>query len=94
MIRLNQTHVREEEFCKFLETQEKFVKARLFFYFNVEHVFIVNIEKQTQNKNFADFIKRIFKNRILLQSIFEYSVIHKPSLGSCEVPQQNMARSV
>ena len=59
MIRLNQTHVREEEFCKYLKTQEKFVKARLFFYFNVEHVFIVNIEKQTQNKNFADFIKRI-----------------------------------
>ena len=53
-----------------------------------------------KNKKFANFIKtfrriyKIFKNRILLESNFENSIILKPSLGSREIPQQIWARSV
>ena len=36
----------------------------------------------------------IFKNRILLAANFENSIIHKPSLGSREVPLKMWARSV
>ena len=50
------------------------------FYFNCEHVLFKYIVKQKQTK--------IFKNQILLGANFENSIIHKPSLGSCEVPQQ------
>ena len=46
------------------------------FYFNREYVLFVYIVKQKQNRNFADFIKKIswifkiFKNRILLEENF------------------------
>ena len=38
-------------------------------------------------KNFAGF-KINVKNQILLEANFENLIIHKSSLGSCEVPQQ------
>ena len=40
------------------------------------------------------WIFKIFKNRILLETNFEKSMIHKPSQGSPEVPQKMRARAV
>jgi len=60
----------------------------------------VYIVKQKQIKDFAEFIKKIsmifkmFKKRSLMEAIFENLIIHKPSLGSREVPHKNFARSV
>ena len=67
------------------------------FYFNCEHW-------KTKKKNFADFIN---KNRVLSRfkkklqkiknfktQIFEILIIHKPSLGSREIPHKIWAQSV
>ena len=61
------------------------------FYFNCE-LFFVYIVKQKQNKIL--WILWILKNQILLDTKFENSIIHKPFLGSREVPQQNWVWSV
>ena len=39
-------------------------------------------------------IWKLNKNRILLRLIFEILIIHKPSVGSCDVPHKIWARSV
>jgi len=44
---------------------------------------IVNIFSAKQNKQFADFIKMFVAG----------SIIRRPSMGSCEVPQQIWGRS-
>ena len=55
--------------------------------------------KQKQNKNcgFHNFCSRVFKlliNKKLKTQIFQILIIHKPSLGSREVPHKIWARSV
>jgi len=52
------------------------------------------VQYKTKTKKFADFIiffrafSKFFKNKKLLTQIFKILIIHKPSLGSREVPQK------
>ena len=77
---------------KILETRHS---ARLapIFTFNCEFFLFVYIVKQKQKK-FADFVKKFvdFENLLEIKFcwklIFEILIIHKPFLGSCEVPQK------
>ena len=76
---------RFNRFVRLLNKHTKYIFTRILerfasiFYFNCEHVLIVNIEKQ-RKINFADFqnLKKFYKNKN----------IHKPSLGSRDVTQK------
>ena len=64
------------------------------FYFNWEHFLFVYIIKQKQTKisrilqeKFRGFSK-FSKTEFFQWQIFENSIVHKPSLGSCEIPQK------
>ena len=61
------------------------------FMLNCEHVLFVYILKQRW-KNFAD-LKKIADFQTFKTQIFKISIIHKPSLGSLDVPQKIWARS-
>ena len=72
------------------------------FYFSCEHVLFVYIVKQKKIiRGFLQKISWIFKilkNLMTIKfwwrQIFEILIIHKPSLGSLDVPQKIWARSV
>ena len=61
-------------------------------YLKCEHFLLVYIVKQ--NKKICGFYKKnreftnFYENRILLEAIFEILIIHKPFLGSFEVPHK------
>ena len=62
------------------------------FYFNREHFLFLYILKQ-KPKKYADYIKnrgftKFNGNRILFEANFFNFIIHKPSLGLCEVSVQ------
>ena len=72
------------------------------FHFNCEHVLFVYIGKQNKkglrisSKNFVDFqmFKNLMKIEFWWRHNFEILIIHKPSLGSREVPHKIWARLV
>ena len=69
------------------------------YHFNCKHFLCVYIGNQKQKssriykKKFVDFFyikKIVFRRRL----ICEILIIYKPSLGSCRVPQKNLARYI
>ena len=47
------------------------------------------VRKFHQQYSGSNIFEKIKKNPILLEAIFENSIIYKPSLGSSEFPQRN-----
>ena len=85
---------------------KKYVNNRLLgrfvpiFHFYCENVHFMYIVKQKQTKLFADFMKKfrgflkILKITFWWRQTFENSIIHYPSLGSCEVLHKRWVQSV
>ena len=68
------------------------------FYFNCEHVLIVNIKKTKKKRISRILWKKCgfsrFEVFLSKTQIFQFLIIHKPSLGCREVPNKIWARSV